>query len=70
MLEATREAVKALTTQTDVPVAPHISCMAPSGDMLRKILTAYHEEGIKRLLVLRGDRPDGRRCFHPIRGSV
>jgi methylenetetrahydrofolate reductase (NADPH) len=58
-LEATRDAVKALTSQTDVPVAPHISCMAQSVDTLRKILTAYREEGIKRLLVLRGDRPDG-----------
>jgi methylenetetrahydrofolate reductase (NADPH) len=58
-LEATRDAVKALGAQTDVPVAPHISCMAQSEDMLCKILTAYREEGINRLVVLRGDRPEG-----------
>jgi methylenetetrahydrofolate reductase (NADPH) len=58
-LEATRDAVKALGAQTDVPVAPHISCMAQSEDMLRRILTAYREEGINRLVVLRGDRPEG-----------
>jgi methylenetetrahydrofolate reductase (NADPH) len=33
--------------------------MAQSEDMLRSILTSYREGGIKRLVVLRGDRPDG-----------
>ncbi len=58
-LEATRDAVEALTAQTDVPVAPHISCMAQSEEMLRNILTAYREKGVRRLVVLRGDRPEG-----------
>jgi len=58
-LEATREAVEALAVQTDVPVAPHISCMAQSEEMLRGILTAYREMGVRRLVVLRGDRPEG-----------
>jgi methylenetetrahydrofolate reductase (NADPH) len=58
-LEATREAVEALAAQTDVPVAPHISCMAQSEEMLRRILTAYREMGVRRLVVLRGDRPEG-----------
>ncbi len=58
-LEATRDAVEALAAQTDVPVAPHVSCMAQSEGMLRKILAAYLERGINRLVVLRGDRPEG-----------
>ncbi len=58
-LEATRDAVEALAAHTVVPLAPHISCMAQSEDMLRSILTSYHESGIKRLVVLRGDRPEG-----------
>lgn len=58
-LEATRDAVVALAEQTDVPVAPHISCMAQSETMLRQILSGYREMGIKRLVVLRGDRPEG-----------
>ena len=58
-LEATRDAVEALAAQTDVPVAPHISCMAQSEEMLHRILTAYRDRGIKRLVVLRGDRPEG-----------
>ena len=58
-LEATRDAVEDLAAQTDVPVAPHISCMAQNEEMLHRILAAYHERGINRLVVLRGDRPDG-----------
>ena len=58
-LEATRDAVEALSSQTDVPVAPHISCMAQNEEMLRQILTSYRDGGVKRLVVLRGDRPEG-----------
>jgi len=58
-LEATREAVEALAAQTDVPVAPHISCMARSERMLHDILSAYRDKGVNRLVVLRGDRPEG-----------
>ncbi len=58
-LGATREAVEELAAGTDVPVAPHISCMAKSQDMLRDILTAYRNMGVGRLMVLRGDRPEG-----------
>ena len=58
-LEATRDAVEALAAKTTVPVAPHISCMAQTEQMLHGILTSYREIGINRLVVLRGDRPEG-----------
>jgi methylenetetrahydrofolate reductase (NADPH) len=58
-LDATRETVAALAAGTDVPVAPHISCMAQSEPLLREMLDAYREQGVTRLVVLRGDRPDG-----------
>jgi methylenetetrahydrofolate reductase (NADPH) len=58
-LEATRETVAALSASTDVPVAPHLSCMANSKAMLRDILVAYRDMGVDRLVVLRGDRPEG-----------
>ena len=58
-LDATRETVRALIAETPVPVAPHISCMAQSESMLRGLLETYREDGVDRLVVLRGDRPDG-----------
>ncbi|MDT8322045.1 MAG: dihydrodipicolinate synthase family protein, partial [Xanthomonadales bacterium] len=58
-LNATRETVQALITATPVPIAPHISCMAQSESVLRTLLRGYREDGVSRLVVLRGDRPDG-----------
>lgn len=58
-LDATRETVLDLKQRTGVPVAPHISCMAQSEEMLHALLKRYRDNGIDRLVVLRGDRPDG-----------
>ena len=58
-LDATRETVEALIRDSGVPIAPHISCMAQSKRNVREILQAYRSKGIDRLVVLRGDRPDG-----------
>ena len=58
-LDATCETVNALIQRSGVPVAPHISCMAQSKEMLRGLLQSYQQSGVKRLVVLRGDRPDG-----------
>jgi len=58
-LDATRETVAALAAETEVPIAPHISCMAQSEPLLREMLQTYLDQGISRLVVLRGDRPDG-----------
>jgi methylenetetrahydrofolate reductase (NADPH) len=56
---ATRETVESLIRESGVPVAPHISCMAQNREMLHEILESYRDKGVTRLVVLRGDRPDG-----------
>jgi len=58
-LASTRGIVLKLHETTGVPLAPHISCMAPSQDSIRKLLEEYRQAGINRLVVLRGDRPVG-----------
>jgi len=58
-LDATCETVNDLIQRAGVPVAPHISCMATSREMLRDMLRSYQQAGVQRLVVLRGDRPDG-----------
>lgn len=58
-LDATYETVKSLTRSTAVSVAPHISCMVKSREVLMAMLQNYRVMGIDRLVVLRGDRPDG-----------
>lgn len=40
-------------------VAPHLSCIGATRAELRTIIDAYHSQGIKRLVALRGDLPSG-----------
>ena len=58
-LDATLETVESLIQDSGVPVAPHISCIVRSRARLRDLLERYRQEGVDRLVVLRGDRPDG-----------
>ena len=39
--------------------APHLSCLGSSRESLRTMLEAYREQGIRRLVALRGDLPSG-----------
>ncbi|PRY96254.1 5,10-methylenetetrahydrofolate reductase (NAD(P)) [Jezberella montanilacus] len=39
--------------------APHLSCIGASHSELRSLLHRYREEGIKRIVALRGDLPSG-----------
>jgi len=39
--------------------APHLSCVGASREQLREILQAYRDEGVRRVVALRGDLPSG-----------
>jgi methylenetetrahydrofolate reductase (NADPH) len=58
-LDSTLETVDGLMRSSDVPVAPHISCMAPSRECVHDLLRDYRDRGVERLVVLRGDRQKG-----------
>lgn len=58
-LKSTRSTVHRLMNGGEVPVAPHISCMAPSREAVDAMLAEYRDKGVRRLVVLRGDRPSG-----------
>lgn len=49
-----------IARRTGVPTAPHISCMSEDLDSIAGLLQTYANAGIRRLVVLRGDRPSGR----------
>jgi methylenetetrahydrofolate reductase (NADPH) len=58
-LDSTRDTVDDLINRSGVDVAPHISCMTPSKEVLHDLLDSYRQAGVNRLVVLRGDRPEG-----------
>jgi len=39
--------------------APHMSCLGSSRDGVRQMLALYRQQGVKRLVALRGDLPSG-----------
>lgn len=39
--------------------APHLSCIGATRDSLREILASYCNEGVRRVVALRGDLPSG-----------
>jgi methylenetetrahydrofolate reductase (NADPH) len=43
----------------DIETAPHIACVGSSMPEIREILNRYREQGIQRVVALRGDLPSG-----------
>jgi methylenetetrahydrofolate reductase (NADPH) len=48
-----------LLQQQGFQAAPHLSCIGSSRQVLADILAAYREQGVRRLVALRGDLPSG-----------
>jgi methylenetetrahydrofolate reductase (NADPH) len=65
--ELTLETVLAMRGATGIDTAPHISCLGLSRAQLREIIGRYRAEGIRRLVVLRGDLPSGTASFGEFR---
>ena len=57
--DRTYQAVSEIIKHTGVPTAPHLSCIGSTKQEIREILTRYKDEGINRLVALRGDMPSG-----------
>jgi methylenetetrahydrofolate reductase (NADPH) len=55
--EGTREAVLDIQARHGIEAAPHLSCMAATKAELAALLQEYKAKGIRRIVALRGDRP-------------
>ncbi len=61
--ETTFDAVRKVSAHTGVDVAPHLSCIGSTREQLKNILDAYKDQGIKRIVTLRGDLPSGTAAY-------
>lgn len=57
--ESTFNAVSKIKQNTGCDVAPHLSCIGSSKQQLKDILDDYKQQGIQRIVTLRGDMPSG-----------
>jgi methylenetetrahydrofolate reductase (NADPH) len=55
----TYQTVREIQRDSGVPAAPHLSCIGSSRDGVAQILDDYREQGIRRIVALRGDLPSG-----------
>jgi methylenetetrahydrofolate reductase (NADPH) len=67
----THEFVQRMLSETDLRVAPHLTCVAASRQEVLEIAHEYWGQGVRHLVALRGDAPaanlapDGRYRPHP-----
>lgn len=57
--DRTLEAVTGIRANSGVDAAPHLTCVAATRNAVRELLANYQNQGIKHLVVLRGDLPSG-----------
>lgn len=57
--DMTFETVMDIHSKTGIEAAPHISCIGSESDEIKAILEKYIENGIRKIVALRGDLPSG-----------
>lgn len=57
--DRTHEVVKRIQAETGVTAAPHLTCIDATREELVQIAKDYWESGIRRIVALRGDIPEG-----------
>jgi len=55
----TYQTVREIQRESGVPAAPHLSCIGSTREGIAQILDDYREQGIRRIVALRGDLPSG-----------
>ena len=59
--DRTFETVVDIQRSSGIDAAPHLSCIAATRESLREILDTYIQQGVTRIVALRGDMPSGMR---------
>ena len=56
--QASVDVLQALTTDSRVPVAAHLTCVGHTGRSIRETIASLADMGITRFVALRGDQPE------------
>ncbi|MGI2027689.1 methylenetetrahydrofolate reductase [NAD(P)H] [Endozoicomonas acroporae] len=57
--DRTLETVLSTQNQTRIATAPHLSCVGDSREQIKELLNFYRDQGVERIVALRGDLPSG-----------
>ncbi len=67
--ERTHDVVERIVNETDLTVAPHLTCVDASRGEIDDIAREYWDMGIRHLVALRGDPPAGSGKYQPTPGG-
>ncbi|MBX7458220.1 methylenetetrahydrofolate reductase [Qipengyuania sp. 1NDH17] len=67
--ERTHEAVRRIVSETDIPAAAHLTCVQATREEVDQVAREYWEEGVRHIVALRGDAPDGANGYTPHPGG-
>ncbi len=63
--DRTHRVVRQIQTQTSLTGAPHLTCVGASRAQVLQIAQRYWDEGIRHIVALRGDPPQGATRYQP-----
>ena len=58
--ERTHSAVRRIVGETDIPAAAHLTCVNATREEVDEVAREYWDEGVRHIVALRGDMPDGK----------
>lgn len=67
--ERTHAAVRRIVTETAMPAAAHLTCVNATREEVDAVAREYWEEGVRHIVALRGDPPDGSGIYTPHPGG-
>lgn len=67
--ERTHDTVAAIVNQVGIPAAAHLTCVGATADEIDGIARAYWQAGVRHIVALRGDPPDGETAYTPYPGG-
>ena len=67
--QRTHDQVVRLQNETGIPAAAHLTCVEATRDEVDEVARHYWESGIRHIVALRGDPPDGQSRYTPHPGG-
>lgn len=67
--ERTHDTVARIQSQTGIPAAAHLTCVAATAEEVNSVAKAYWDAGIRHIVALRGDPPEGSNRYEPHPGG-
>jgi methylenetetrahydrofolate reductase (NADPH) len=61
----THRLVRRIRQETDMPPAAHLTCIGARREEIDAIARTYHASGVRHIVALRGDPPEGEAVYRP-----